>query len=116
VSFIRVGLLTFLIGGLTAGLAGGLQLTGRPPYYSITADFEVILGFGWLGILTSLIGRNHPLGVIPAAFFVGGLRTGSKYMQVMAGVPMELVPVVQGIILIALSAPELLKMIKEKMR
>lgn len=116
INYARVGLLSFILGGLIAGLAGGAQILGRPGLYCIRTDFANIFGYGWTGIAVALIGRNHPIGVIPAALFMAGMRGGAKYMQARVGVPIEMIAVVHGIIMIALAVPELLKIVRERLK
>jgi simple sugar transport system permease protein len=56
-----------------------------------------------------MIGRNHPIGIIFAAIFFGGLMVGGRIMQFSPGVPLELVRVIEGVIILALAVPELKK-------
>ena len=58
-------------------------------------------------IAVAMIGRNHPIGIIFAAIFFGGLMVGGRMMQMSAGVPLELVRIVEGVIILALAVPEL---------
>lgn len=114
--YTRVALLSFIIGGLCAGLAGGMQILGSPPHWFLRTDMKNVLGLGWGGLTVALIGRNHPTGTIFAAIFMGGLINGSKYMQIAARVPMELVPAIQGIFIMALAIPGLLSMIRGRLK
>ncbi|MFS8524997.1 MAG: hypothetical protein FWJ83_09055, partial [Limnochordales bacterium] len=63
--------------------------------------------FGFDGIAVALIGRSHPLGTILAAVFFGALSTGARMMQIIAGVPLDMIRVVHGVVIVALAAPEL---------
>jgi simple sugar transport system permease protein len=54
-----------------------------------------------------MIGRNHPVGIVFAAIFFGGLMAGGRIMQFDPGVPFELVRVIEGVIIVALAVPEL---------
>lgn len=103
----RVGLLAFILGGVTAGLAGAIQVMGRPPTYAIMSGMPQLVNLGFDGLGVAMIGRNHPLGIIFAALFFGSLGAGGRMMQLSAGVPLEMVRVVEGIIVIALAVPEL---------
>lgn len=98
---------TFLIGGLAAGLAGALQIVGHPPTFALYADFSTVRNLGFDGIGVALIGRNHPVGAIFAAIFFAGLNVGARTMQITAGVPLEMVRIIQGVIIVALAAPEI---------
>ncbi len=98
-------LYAFLLGGLMSGLAGVLEICGRPPEYAITTGASNLVGLGFDGIAVSLIGLNHPLLIIPASIVIGMLSAGSRGMQIRAGVPLELVKGVQGLIIVSLAVP-----------
>ncbi len=109
-------MLSFVIGGIAAGLAGAGEVLGRPPDYAITTGLSNIAGLGFDGITVALIGANHPLGIIFAAVFVGAMKAGARYMQFYAGVPLEMVRIVEGVIIIALAVPGTLHMVREFLR
>jgi simple sugar transport system permease protein len=100
----------FITGGLTAGLAGAVHVTGRPPVYAIYGGMPSIKGLGFEGLAVAMIGRNHPIGIIFAAIFFGGLLAGGRMMQMLANVPLELVRVVEGMVVLFLAIPELVKL------
>lgn len=110
----RTMLWAFIIGGIAAGLAGVGEITGRPPSYAITTGLSNLYGYGFDGIAVSLIGANHPLGIIPAAIFIGALSAGARGMQIVTGVPLEMVKAVQGIIVWALAMPGLIRLVRSK--
>jgi len=101
---------TFILGGFAAGIAGALQIIGHPPTYALYSDLSTVRNLGFDGIGVALIGRNHPIGVIFAAIFFAGLNVGARTMQITAGVPLEMVRIIQGVIIIALAAPELIEL------
>lgn len=103
-------LLVFALGGAAAGLAGAVEVMGRPPTFAVYSGLTNIAGFGFDGIGVAMIGRIHPLGIIPASVFYGGLQAGARLMQMEAGVPFEMVRAVQGVIVLALALPELTRM------
>ncbi|HEY8418448.1 MAG TPA: ABC transporter permease [Limnochordales bacterium] len=98
--------LTFILAGLAAGIAGATQIIGRPPTYALYGDLSNLGDLGFDGIAVALIGRNHPLGIILAAVFIGAMGAGARMMQIMAGVPLDMVRIVHGTVIIALAAPE----------
>ncbi|MEB3860325.1 MAG: ABC transporter permease [Desulfurococcales archaeon] len=108
----KVIVLSFLIGGLAAGLAGASQVLGRPPTWALYGTLGNVVKLGFDGIGVALIGRNHPIGIIFASLFVGGLLHGGRYMEIYAGVYSELVDAVTGLIIIALAVPEVFEVIK----
>jgi simple sugar transport system permease protein len=52
-----------------------------------------------MGIAVALVGRNHPLGVVLAALFFGGLSVGG--LAVNQRVSKEIVDILQGIVILA---------------
>jgi simple sugar transport system permease protein len=107
---LRTLFLAFGIGGLAAGLAGATQVIGRPPTYALYGDLSNVANLGFDGIAVALVGYNHPLGAVLAAIFMGALTTGARTMQIYAGVPLEMVRLVQGVIILTLAVPELLRL------
>ena len=98
--------LTMMIAGGLAGLAGTVVLLGVTQ--SMTASFGTSVGFD--SIAVALLGRSNPLGIVLAALLFGGMRAGAPLMQISAGIPAELVDVLQAVILLFLVAtPYLLR-------
>jgi simple sugar transport system permease protein len=65
------------LAGACAGLAGGILILGV--HRQFPATFHG--GYGFDGIGISLIGGNHPLGVLGASAFFGVLRAGGTRLQ-----------------------------------
>jgi len=107
-------LVSFLVGGLAAGLAGASQILGRPPSWTLYATLGNLLNLGFNGIGVALIGKNHPIGGVFAAFFYGGLLHGGRFMEYNVGVASELVQAINGIIVIALAMPEVIAIIRKR--
>lgn len=116
ISHKRVVLYSFLLGGLAAGLAGGILVTGRPPTFALYGTLGNVSGYGFDGIGVALIGRNHPIGIVLSAFLIAMLRNGGRYMEFQAGVYSELVRAIIGIIVIVLAIPEIYEMFTRYMR
>ncbi|HEY7940310.1 MAG TPA: ABC transporter permease [Candidatus Limnocylindrales bacterium] len=97
--------LTMALAGGLAGLAGGVTLLGinhqMPAGYSTTVGFDAIT--------VALLGRSNPWGVLPASLLFGAMRAGAGLMQIQAGVPAELVYIIQAIILLFLIIDVLLR-------
>ena len=107
----RVQIAAMAIAGAVAGLGGVNYVLGYKHYFEL--GFSA--GAGFLGIAVALIGRNHPLGVLAAALFFGALSYGGLVIN--QRVPRELVEALQGlVILLAISAHELLDRIARRMR
>lgn len=96
----RLVMLTMSIAGLLSGLAGAGNILGIN--HSMNATFSTTVGFD--AITVALLGRSHPVGIVFAALLFGGMRAGAGLMQINAGVPAELVDLLQAIILLFLVA------------
>jgi ABC-type uncharacterized transport system permease subunit len=92
--------LTMSLAGMLAGMAGAFELLGVTKH--MTASFGTTVGFD--AIAVALLGRTSPIGIVLAALLFGALRTGAAAMQIQAGVPRELVDVLQATILFFLVA------------
>ena len=100
--------------GLLAGLAGGIHIAG----YSLSIDVlgGTVRNYGYTGIGVALAGRNDPLGILVAAFFFSLLAAGSQSVEPVYGIPKELADVVAGVIVVALAAPEAIRLLARKAR
>jgi simple sugar transport system permease protein len=96
----RLIIWTMTAAGMLAGLAGATDLLGVT--HQMTSSYNTTVGFD--AIAVALLGRTSPLGIVLAALLFGGMRTGSSSMQIQAGVPPELVGVLQALILFFLVA------------
>jgi simple sugar transport system permease protein len=112
----NVLLLSFLIGGLAAGLAGASQITGRAPAWALYATLGNVITLGFDGIGVALVGRNHPIGGIFAAILFATLQHGGRYMEYHAGVLSELVRAINGLIVITLAVPEVWRIIRWRLK
>ena len=95
--------IAFIFSGAFAGIAGLGEVSG--PIGLLYRDISP--NYGFTAIIVAFLGRLHPIGIVFAAIFFGGLMTGGRIMQFDPGVPFELVRVIQGIIILALAIPEL---------
>ncbi len=103
----RTVILTMVISGLLAGVGGAVETQGV--VYRYQPGFNVNLGFD--GITVALLGKTHPLGVIPAAILVGAMKAGSSQMQFSANVAKEITDVVQALILFFVAADVIVRWI-----
>jgi simple sugar transport system permease protein len=92
------------LSGAIAGWAGVNFVLGYKHFFELGFSG----GIGFMGIAVALLGRNHPMGVVIAAFFFGALSHGG--LAINQRVPKELVDVLQAIvILLAISAQQVLE-------
>lgn len=95
------------ISGALAGLAGTNEVLGLN--YNLAVAFSS--GYGFDSIALALLGKSHPLGVVLAALLFGTLRNGALQMQVSAGIPIDIISVMQAMILAFIAAPAIIRTI-----
>jgi general nucleoside transport system permease protein len=103
----RLIIWTMSVAGMLAGMAGATDLLGAT--HQMTTTYGTTVGFD--SIAVALLGRTSPIGIVLAALLFGALRTGASAMQIQAGVPAELVGVLQATILFFLVASPVIKRI-----
>ena len=101
VSVRRTVIVTMLIAGAFAGLAGAVQIAGvrhnlTDIYRPDTTGFDAIA--------VALLGQNAALGVVISAILFGALHVGGQFMQGDAGISSSLVQVLQALILFSIAA------------
>jgi len=93
----RLTLLSMGVSGALAGLVGINEIAGV--HGRLLPDF--VAGAGFAGIAVSLIGRNHPLGIVIAAVLFGALYQGGAELAFeVPGFSREMVYVLQGLIVL----------------
>jgi ABC-type uncharacterized transport system permease subunit len=96
----RVIMRAMAMSGALAGLAGATEVLGL--LHRFNAGLSP--GYGFTSIAVALLGGSDPIGVIFSAFFFGALQNGALAMQALAGVPKDLVSVVEGLIILFMAA------------
>ncbi len=104
----RTLVLTMALCGGCAGLAGAVEVSGV--HHRFYAQFSP--GYGFDGIAVALLARNNPLGIILTALLFGALRTSDRMMQLHAGVPRDMVYVVQAAVIFFMSVDVLRPLIQ----
>lgn len=94
-------ILSMMISGGIAGLAGAAELLGTHEYLSINASLP---GTGFDGIAVALLGANTPFGVVLSSVLFGVLSYGGGNMQYEAGVPFEVIRIVFAAIILFVAA------------
>ncbi len=113
ISITKNMVLAMFISGAMAGLAGASQVMGLE--YRAFQPFGFI-GYGFTGIAVALVGKNHPFGVLLGAFLFGILARGAMQMQSLAGVPKEVVEIIQAIIIIFVASEYIFKLFARKFK
>lgn len=89
------------ISGALAGIAGaGWMMEDQ---YSYTLSFSGSPGLGWDGMLIALMGGHDPIGILIAAIFYAGLKTGADSINMYTSVPKEIVALIQGLLVLFLA-------------
>lgn len=101
----RIFVLTMALSGGLAGLAGANELLGLNRYFA--AAFSP--GYGFDAIALALLGKSNPFGVLFAALLFGALRNGATRMQSIAGVPVDIISVMQALIIVFIAAPGIIR-------
>ncbi|MBV6395891.1 MAG: hypothetical protein HFACDABA_01478 [Anaerolineales bacterium] len=99
--------LVMAIAGGLAGLAGTAQVLGVDHW--VGQGFSS--GYGFDSIALALLGKSHPFGVVLSALLFGFLRSGATRMQSMAGIPIDIISIIQGLIVIFIAAPAIIRWI-----
>jgi ABC-type uncharacterized transport system permease subunit len=105
VNISRIIVLTMALSAALAGLAGTNQVLGVD--HRLVRAFST--GFGFDSISLALLGNSHPLGVVLASLLFGSLRAGAARMQSLAGIPVEIISIIQGLIIVFVAAPEIIR-------
>lgn len=100
-----------VIGGMLAGLGGGIEMLGRYPTFSWSA----LPGYGWTGITIAILAGNNPVFVPFAAFFMAYLNKGCDLMSVHSGVPSQLIDIIQAVIFLFFAAEQFLSRYRQKL-
>jgi ABC-type uncharacterized transport system permease subunit len=101
----RTVVVTMMISGGLAGLAGASEILGTN--LRLTPAFSPHWGFDAIAI--ALLGSSRPVGVVFSAILFGALRAGATPMQAQTGIPIDLVVVIQGLVIMFIAAPGLVR-------
>lgn len=99
---------SMMIAGALSGLAGATHVMGVSKNIAILAAHE---GYGFDGIAVSLIGSNHPVGVLISGFFLGALKYSGQKIQSSLEAPSEVIGIMIGAIIFFIAIPTLFNFI-----
>ncbi|WP_375730877.1 ABC transporter permease [Demequina sp. NBRC 110054] len=103
VSFGIIAVMT--IAGALAGLAGSAQMLGTEK--SLTTG--IAGSFGFDAITVALLGRSRPMGTVFAGILFGAFKASGPTLQVAAGLPVDIVLILQSLIVLFIAAPPLVR-------
>jgi simple sugar transport system permease protein len=102
VSVKRTIIVSMLIAGAFAGLAGAVQIAGVPFHQVVDSTYQTDTT-GFDAIAVALLGQNSAIGVVLAAVLFASLHTGGTSMQFVHVSP-QLVSILQALILFSIAA------------
>jgi general nucleoside transport system permease protein len=91
----QLTILTFLISGALAGLAGIIEVAG--PVGNLRPNISP--GYGFTAIIVAFLGRLNPIGILIAGLFLALTFIGGEQAQISMRIPLDLTKVFQGILL-----------------
>ena len=93
----RITIATMVISGALAGGVAINEILGAA--HKLQIGFTA--GYGFTGIAVALMGRNHPLGILPAALLFGALYQGGAALAFdVPGISNDLVVAIQGLVIL----------------
>jgi simple sugar transport system permease protein len=106
-NIVKSTIVAMSLSGALAGMAGANELLGVN--HHLSQSFSP--GYGFDSIALALLGRTHPVGVVLSALLFGTLRNGAVRMQAAAGIPIDIISVMQAFILAFIAAPAIVRTI-----
>jgi simple sugar transport system permease protein len=97
----RTIIISMLLAGAFAGLAGAVQIAGVT--YNLK-DVYATDSTGFTAIAVSLLGQNTAIGIVLSALLFGALHVGGQFMQGQVHVSGNLVDILQALILFSIAA------------
>ena len=95
-------IVTFLLSGSLAGLAGGIEIAGRT-----FALYEGLSpGWGYTAIAVALLANLNFIAVLLTGIFFGALEGGAGAMQREAGIPATWVSAIEALVLLSVLASD----------
>ena len=99
----RYLIISMVISGACAGMAGAVELMGVQG----RAIGGMTGGYGFSGVVVALFGALHPLWIVPASFLFGMLLYSQVNLQILTSVPPDLVKMLQGLIILIIVAVQM---------
>jgi ABC-type uncharacterized transport system permease subunit len=103
----RTVIITMLISGGLAGIAGTIEVLGVSICRCLPLFFSS--GYGFDSIAIALIAKNNPIGIVGAAFLFGAMRNGADLMELQSGVSKYVISLIQALVLLFVAAPAMVR-------
>ena len=100
----KVVLISFIISGGLAGLAGIVEVSGT------IGQLQPVIspGYGFAAIIVAFLGRLHPFGVLLASLLMSLMYLGGESLQIVMKLPLAVTGVFQGLLLFFVLGAEVL--------
>lgn len=102
ISYMKVAMITTLISGGLAGVAGVGLLAGQ----DLRLRESIARGYGFAGIVVAWLGALNPVGIAIAAFVIAMLYAGEPSLQINVGLPGTVIDILIGGLLISILISE----------
>jgi simple sugar transport system permease protein len=103
IPYARIVMIAMMLSGALAGMMALNPVMGA----SARLQVGFVGGAGFVGIAVSLMGRNHPLGIILASILFGILYQGGDWISFeMPNITREMILVIQGLVILFAGALE----------
>lgn len=96
----KIMLLTILLSGAIAGLAGACEILGNQGVLMV--DFGTNMGYN--SVPVALLAGLNPFGIVITSIFFGALTNGANYIQILANVPNTVSIILQAVIVLCVLA------------
>ena len=111
ISYFKVAIITMLVSGGLAGVAGFGEVAG----IQLRLRMGISPGYGYTAIIVAWLSRLNALLVIPVSLLFGGILVGGDAIQLM-GLPFAAVDLFNGLILLCVVSGEFLNQYRIKVK
>ena len=106
----KVILYTSFISGFIAAIGGAIEKLGMYRRF----QWSQAPTYAWDGVIISILSSNNPIFIPAAAFFLSYVRVGADIMSRQTDVQNEIVALIQGVIILLVTAERFLYFIKQR--
>ncbi|MFX1573586.1 MAG: ABC transporter permease, partial [Promethearchaeota archaeon] len=110
INYFKTLIITMMISGGLAGLAGAGLITGLQ--HSLQPAESISPGYGFTAIIVAWLGGLNPISIVFSSFFISILIVGSQNIQILLELPFGVVNIFNGVILAVIISFEFLKRYK----
>ncbi len=110
INYAKTLIITMIISGGLAGLAGAGLMTGVQ--HRLTHPEAISPGYGYTAIIVAWLGGLNPISIIFTSLFISILIVGGQNIQILLGLPFGVVNIFNGVILAVIIAFEFFKKYK----